>query len=81
MSTDSPTTELPKQYDHQAAQERWYKFWEEKGYFQYGGSTIVLAFGPGAARLDEDIARASDGGIESSVRALSAIGKKGDSHS
>jgi phosphatidylserine decarboxylase len=54
---------------------------EEKGYFQYGGSTIVLAFGPGAARLDEDIARASDGGIESSVRALSAIGKKGDSHS
>jgi valyl-tRNA synthetase len=26
-------TELPKQYDHTAAQERWYKFWEEKGYF------------------------------------------------
>jgi valyl-tRNA synthetase len=33
MSTDSPITELPKQYDHQAAQDRWYKFWEEKGYF------------------------------------------------
>lgn len=26
-------TELPKQYDHAAAQERWYKFWEEHGYF------------------------------------------------
>ena len=25
--------ELPKQYDHAAAQERWYAFWEEKGYF------------------------------------------------
>ncbi|MGD0518111.1 MAG: valine--tRNA ligase [Thermoguttaceae bacterium] len=25
--------ELPKQYDHAAAQERWYRFWEEKGYF------------------------------------------------
>ncbi len=25
--------ELPKQYDHQAAQERWYPFWESKGYF------------------------------------------------
>ena len=33
MSTDSPLNELPKQYDHQAAQERWYKFWEEKDYF------------------------------------------------
>ncbi|MFZ5833158.1 MAG: class I tRNA ligase family protein, partial [Planctomycetota bacterium] len=31
MSTD--TNELPKQYDHAAAQERWYRFWEERGYF------------------------------------------------
>src|SRR5262245_40113365 len=31
----SPFTdaELPKQYDHLAAQSRWYKFWEERGYF------------------------------------------------
>ena len=33
MSTDSTTNELPKQYDHAAAQERWYPFWEEQGYF------------------------------------------------
>lgn len=33
MSTDSTANELPKQYDHHAAQDRWYKFWEEKGYF------------------------------------------------
>ncbi|MEN6558342.1 MAG: class I tRNA ligase family protein, partial [Thermoguttaceae bacterium] len=25
--------ELPKQYDHAAAQERWYAFWEQRGYF------------------------------------------------
>jgi len=25
--------ELPKQYDHAAAQDRWYRFWEERGYF------------------------------------------------
>ena len=25
--------ELPKQYDHLAAQERWSKYWEEKGFF------------------------------------------------
>jgi valyl-tRNA synthetase len=24
---------LPPQYDHQAAQAKWYKFWEERGYF------------------------------------------------
>ncbi len=29
----SPTRELPKQYDHATAQERWYPFWQEKGYF------------------------------------------------
>ena len=26
--------ELPKQYDHQSAEERWYRFWKSKGYFQ-----------------------------------------------
>jgi len=25
--------ELPKQYDHEQAQQRWYRFWEEQGYF------------------------------------------------
>jgi valyl-tRNA synthetase len=33
MSTESNTAELPKQYDHEAAQSRWYPFWLEKGYF------------------------------------------------
>ena len=28
-----PSRELPKQYDHTAAQDRWYRFWEEEGYF------------------------------------------------
>jgi len=27
-------TELPKQYEHKDAQQKWAKFWEEKGYFQ-----------------------------------------------
>ncbi len=25
--------DLPKQYDHQSAQQRWYPFWESRGYF------------------------------------------------
>jgi phosphatidylserine decarboxylase len=50
---------------------------EEKGYFRYGGSTIILAFKRGAAAVDRDIAEASAGGIETSVRALGSIGRKG----
>jgi valyl-tRNA synthetase len=33
MSTDATSNELPKQYDHAAAQDKWYRFWEERGYF------------------------------------------------
>ncbi len=32
--TETPSgEELPKQYDHAQAQQRWYPFWESKGYF------------------------------------------------
>jgi phosphatidylserine decarboxylase len=50
---------------------------QEKGFFQYGGSTIVLAFKRGAALIDADILRATARGMETRVRALSTIGKKG----
>ncbi|HZZ73660.1 MAG TPA: valine--tRNA ligase [Pirellulales bacterium] len=33
QSASSAARELPKQYDHQAAQNRWYPVWEERGYF------------------------------------------------
>ena len=33
MSTNTTINDLPKQYDHAAAQKQWYLFWEEKGYF------------------------------------------------
>ena len=34
MTTPAPAAEeLAKQYDHAAAQEKWYKFWESRGYF------------------------------------------------
>jgi valyl-tRNA synthetase len=33
MNMSIATQELPKQYDHSAAQRRWYRFWEERGYF------------------------------------------------
>ncbi len=33
MSTNPSFSNLPKQYDHAAARDRWYRFWKEKGYF------------------------------------------------
>ncbi len=33
MSTQPSLQDLPKQYDHAAAQQRWYPFWQQKGYF------------------------------------------------
>ncbi len=33
MATTPTLPDLPKQYDHAAAQDRWYRFWEERGYF------------------------------------------------
>jgi len=33
MSTISDQQELPKQYNHAGPEERWYAFWESKGYF------------------------------------------------
>jgi len=33
MAAKHVSADLPKQYDHAAAQDRWYRFWEEKGYF------------------------------------------------
>jgi len=33
MPTIPSLTDLPKQYDHAAAQDHWYHFWEQQGYF------------------------------------------------
>jgi valyl-tRNA synthetase len=33
MSINTASNDLPKQYDHDAAQAQWYHFWEEKGFF------------------------------------------------
>jgi len=33
MDKTLPLKDLPKHYDHTAAQQRWYPFWEQQGYF------------------------------------------------
>ncbi len=48
---------------------------EEKGYFAFGGSTIVLLFMPGSVLVDEKIANASAAGDETRVRMGQSIGR------
>ncbi len=49
---------------------------EEKGYFEFGGSTAILLLKPGMARIDEDIAEYSGRGIETIVKYGEKIGVK-----
>ena len=49
---------------------------EEKGYFEFGGSTVILLLKPGAAKIDDDIAEYSGRGIETVVRYGEKIGCK-----
>lgn len=51
---------------------------EEKGRFEFGGSTIVMLFGKDCVRIDEDILRNSAEGIETVVKYGEKIGKTGE---
>lgn len=51
---------------------------EEKGRFEFGGSTIVMLFGKDSIRIDEDILRNSAEGIETVVKYGEKIGKTGE---
>ncbi len=47
---------------------------QEKGYFEFGGSTIVLLLQAGAAQIDEDILKNSAEGFETKVKLGEKIG-------
>lgn len=49
---------------------------QEKGYFQFGGSTVVLLLEAGAAQIDRDIIENSREGIETVVRMGEKIGER-----
>lgn len=57
---------------HQQAQV---KRGQEKGFFRFGGSTVVVLLNAGAAEIDEDILRNSREGIETVVRFGEKIGR------
>lgn len=47
---------------------------DERGYFSFGGSTIILLFREGAVQVDADILKLSEEGIETKVRMGEKIG-------
>lgn len=47
----------------------------EKGYFQFGGSTVLLILEPGRIQMDADILKYSRQGIETRVRYGESVGK------
>lgn len=48
---------------------------QEKGYFDFGGSTIILVFQKNSIRFDEDLIKNSSEGIETFVKVGETIGK------
>lgn len=48
----------------------------EKGYFEFGGSTVVLVLEPGAAEIDPQIIRNTENGAETLVQYGSKIGSR-----
>ncbi|MDY3919446.1 MAG: phosphatidylserine decarboxylase [Candidatus Limivivens sp.] len=48
---------------------------EEKGYFAFGGSTVILLLEPGSVRIDSDIRKNSREGVETIVKMGEKIGE------
>lgn len=55
--------------------QREFRRGDEKGYFRFGGSTIVLVFRPDSVTFAEDVVAQSAAGVETLVRCGEAIGR------
>lgn len=53
-----------------------FKRGEEKGYFLFGGSTVVLLFKENVVEIDDDIIDNSKKGLETKVKLGEIIGKR-----
>lgn len=49
---------------------------DERGYFKFGGSTVILVLPAGAVKFDADLVRASTDGMETRVLACAQIGRQ-----
>ncbi|MBB6218790.1 phosphatidylserine decarboxylase [Anaerosolibacter carboniphilus] len=57
-------------------QKRVYKG-QEKGYFKFGGSTVILFLQPGRIQVDEDLLRNTEAGFETKVNMGESLGRVG----
>ena len=60
----------------QTHDEKSFERGDEKGYFEFGGSTIVLLYKKGDVKFDEDITNNSADGIETAVKYGEKVGHK-----
>ena len=65
---------LNDKYNPQDFEEKLYQEWEEKGYFKFGGSTIILLVNN--VNIDEEIINNSNENIETIVKMGEVIGTK-----
>ena len=54
-----------------------FKRGEEKGYFRFGGSTIVMLFSKDKVIIDSDILEMSMNDVETKVKLFEPIGRRG----
>ncbi len=50
---------------------------QEKGYFEFGGSCLVLLFEKGRVQFDDDVVRNTQNGLETLCKFGSSLGRKG----
>ncbi len=60
--------------DEDEAGRRMFKKGDERGYFKFGGSTVILVMKAGAVKWDEDLVRNSAAGLETRVLCNERIG-------
>lgn len=54
-----------------------FSFFQEKGYFEFGGSTVILLFKKNVLQPDASIFTKSQNGIETEIRVGTIIAKRG----
>ena len=68
---------MQDKYNPKDFEEKLYQEWEEKGYFEFGGSTVVLLLRRGSARIRADIVKNTLAGAETRVKLGERIGARG----
>ena len=66
---------LEKKYNHLSVEKDKYNNWKEKGYFEFGGSTVVLLVKKDMVKFDADILENSAQHIETVVKYGEKIGE------